>query len=203
MELDPVGPSVEAVVTDGCSPARQESGSNWLGKSISTLFFHSPTPLAKPPINQRARDLQLLQPIAACPQGYCARQRMVGKPWRWKARIKNNEKSPYNSELSIHPLEILPFAKLCVSSICGLWLQKSQSNIPKSISSFLAICILMRCSYADLFILFIPIVCWFYGSGNTEVIVKLNNKTSIESLLTMPGTVLDTSVWQYYNPNTE
>lgn len=84
---------------------------------ISSSILHSHWP-NHPSINWRTGDLQILQPIAASPQGYFASQITVGNPCRWKARIKNDQKSLYSSGLSIHPLEILPFAKSCVSIIC-------------------------------------------------------------------------------------
>lgn len=171
---------------------RSQAETGW--ERVSWHFLPSSSPISQTnhkPEGKRSPDFVAHSSLS---QGHHARQGMVGNPWRCKAGIKNNQKSFYNSGLSIHPLELLPFAKLYIYRMC-LWLQKSQTNTTNSISYFFdhdySICIVVRCSYADLFILLISIVCWFYVPGDTEINIKLNNKASIESLLTMPGNVLD------------
>lgn len=95
------------------------------------------------------------------------------------------QKSLYNSGLSIHPLETLPFAKLYVSIVC-VFVHRNP-EVANSLSSFCdydyVIYILIRCSYAKFFIHLISNVYLFYVPRDAEVNIKLNKKASIENLL--------------------
>lgn len=118
--LNPVVPPMGAVVTDGHSPARSDSGRKRSENSTSMLFFHSLVPLTKPTEGKGSPDIATHSNLSPKSQSRAENGR---KPMRGRRQRFKMHKSLHNSEFSINPLEMLPFAKLKMFTVCVLTIE--------------------------------------------------------------------------------